>query len=57
VCNVAFCGIPGLITFDDQSPAMASYTGQVTLRGYDNMTGIGTPNGQPFLRALRRLEG
>ena len=59
VCNVAFCrGRPGsLITFDDQSPAMAGYTGQVTLKGYDNMTGIGTPNGQTFINALRKLEG
>ena len=57
VCNVAFCGRLSLITFDDQNPAMAGYTGQVTLRGYDNMTGIGTPRGQAFISALRRLEG
>jgi len=25
----------------------------VTLKGYDNMTGVGTPNGQDFIRALR----
>ena len=36
---------------------MRGYTGQVTLKGYDNMTGIGTPNGQQFISALRRLEG
>ena len=36
---------------------MAGYTGQVTLKGYDNMTGIGTPNGQLFISALRGLEG
>jgi hypothetical protein len=31
------------------------YPGQVTLRGYDNMTGIGPPRGQLFIRALRKL--
>ncbi len=56
-CNVAFCRHLSLITFDDQSPTMAGYTGQVTLKGYDNMTGIGTPRGQAFISALRRLEG
>ena len=57
VCNKAFCGAPALITFDDQNPNMNGYTGQVTLKGYDNMTGIGTPNGQQFLKALRKVEG
>jgi subtilase family serine protease len=57
VCNVQFCGAPSLVTFDDQDPNMAGYTGQVTLKGYDNMTGIGTPNGQFFITALRTLEG
>ena len=57
VCNVSFCGAPSLITFDDQNPNMAGYTGQVTLKGYDNMTGIGTPHGQVFITALRGLEG
>ena len=57
MCNVAACGSPSLITFDDQNPKMFGYKGQVTLKGYDNMTGIGTPNGQSFLRALRTLEG
>jgi subtilase family serine protease len=56
VCNVQFCGAPSLITFDDQDPNMLGYTGQVTLKGYDNMTGIGTPHGQSFITALRRLE-
>jgi len=46
-----------LITFDDQNPNMPGYTGQVTRKGYDNMTGIGTPNGQTFINALRKLEG
>ena len=35
---------------------MAGYTGQVALKGYDNMSGIGTPNGQTFINALRTLE-
>jgi subtilase family serine protease len=56
-CNVAFCRRPSLITFDDQNPNMFGYTGQVTRNGYDNMTGIGTPRGQAFIKALRRLEG
>jgi subtilase family serine protease len=48
--------VPTLTTFDDQSPAMKGYTGQVTLKGYDNMTGLGTPNGPAFIAALRKLE-
>jgi subtilase family serine protease len=47
--------IPSLTTFDDQSPSMKGYTGQVTLPGYDNMTGLGVPNGQVFIKALRGL--
>jgi subtilase family serine protease len=50
-------GGPFLFTFDDQNPNMPHYKGQVTIQGYDNMTGIGTPHGQAFIRALRRLEG
>jgi subtilase family serine protease len=46
-----------LFTFDDQNPTMPQYQGQVTIKGYDNMTGIGTPHGQAFINALRRLEG
>jgi subtilase family serine protease len=57
VCNVQFCGTPSLITFDDQSRAMSGYTGQVTVKGYDNMTGLGTPNGQRFINALRTMAG
>jgi hypothetical protein len=45
-----------LFTFDDQSVNMAGYTGQVTLPGYDNMTGLGTPDGPNFIKALRKLE-
>lgn len=55
-CVDALCGRPLLTTFDDQDPGMSGYTGQVTLKGYDNMTGVGTPNGQKFIRALRHLE-
>jgi subtilase family serine protease len=55
VCDKALCGLPLLTTFDDQSISMSGYTGQVTLPGYDNMTGIGTPDGQNFISALRKL--
>mgnify|MGYP001265018336 CR=1 FL=1 len=57
-----FCGVPDcpfrvLVTNDDQSASLFGYTGQVTLRGYDNMTGVGSPNGAAFISALRRIEG
>ena len=57
-----FCGVPDcpfrvLVTNDDQSTSLLGYTGQVTLRGYDNMTGVGSPDGAAFISALRRLEG
>jgi subtilase family serine protease len=58
--SVGPIGIPSLTalaTFDDQSFSMLGYTGQVTLKGYDNMTGVGTPNGRAFIRHLRRLAG
>jgi subtilase family serine protease len=48
------CG-PALYLLDDQNANMLGYTGQVTLEGYDNMTGLGTPNGQKFIAALRKL--
>jgi hypothetical protein len=35
---------------------MAGYDGQVTLPGYDNMSGIGSPSGQAFISALRARE-
>jgi subtilase family serine protease len=38
-------------TFDYQNPA---YTTQVTAKGYDTMTGLGTPNGLAFVNALRK---
>jgi subtilase family serine protease len=52
-CNARTCGLQILTTFDDQSFAMFGYTGQVSRRGYGNMSGIGTPRGQAFIRALR----
>jgi subtilase family serine protease len=56
VCSGAFnCAIELLGTFDDQNPNMFGYTGQVTLKGYDNMSGVGTPDGQAFITALRSL--
>jgi subtilase family serine protease len=57
VCPARYCYNVILATFDDQNPNMLGYTGQVTLKGYDNMTGIGTPNGQLFIQSLRALEG
>ncbi|HEY2442451.1 MAG TPA: protease pro-enzyme activation domain-containing protein [Streptosporangiaceae bacterium] len=54
------CGNPpvqNLTTFDDQSPQMRGYTGQVTLPGYDNMTGLGAPDGPKFIAALRKVDG
>jgi subtilase family serine protease len=53
-CPAAICQRNVLVTFDDQSP---SITSQVTLPGYDNMTGVGTPNGPAFIRHLRQLAG
>jgi subtilase family serine protease len=38
-------------TFDSQK---TTSTTQVTAKGYDTMTGLGTPNGQAFVMALRR---
>jgi subtilase family serine protease len=53
VCTLSGCRKLTLLTFDDQNPNMTGYTGQVTQKGYDNMTGLGTPNGQSFIAALR----
>jgi subtilase family serine protease len=55
VCGLPMCGMTTLATFDDQSAAIPGYAGQVTLKGYDNMTGVGAPNGQKFITALRDL--
>lgn len=41
----------GMDLFDDQN---RKDTAQVTARGYDTMTGLGTPNGTAFVTALRR---
>lgn len=49
-CPKTLCGVPSLSLFDSQLP---EYTDQVTARGYDTMTGVGTPNGQAFIKALR----
>jgi subtilase family serine protease len=47
----ACIGAPSSVwTFDAEDP---SQTDQVTRRGYDTMTGIGVPNGQRFITALR----
>jgi hypothetical protein len=42
---------PALDVFDSQERA---YTQQVTAKGYDTMTGVGTPNGAAFFTGLRR---
>ena len=56
-CDVAVCGVQGLNVFDVQSTDKAAgYDGQVTLKGYDTMTGLGTPDGQFFIDALRATE-
>ena len=55
-CDARTCGIQLLTTADDQNPNMFGYTGQVTVRGYDNMTAVGTPDGPNFIAALRALE-
>jgi subtilase family serine protease len=50
----ACIGAPSSVwTFDAQPK---EYTDQVTAKGYDTMTGVGTPNGQSFITALRRSE-
>ena len=55
-CDADMCGVLLLTGFDHQSWSMPGYTGQVTARGYDTMTGVGTPNGQKFIAALRTIE-
>lgn len=59
-CDPDDCGSgtgPTIEAFDVQSPSLGKYTGQVTLSGYDTMTGLGTPNGQAFITALRAQRG
>jgi len=41
---------PGIEVFDSQERAC---TQQVTAKGYDTMTGVGTPNGAAFVTGLR----
>jgi subtilase family serine protease len=52
-CAAQACiGAPSSVwTFDDEDPTA---TNQVTAKGYDTMTGVGTPNGQAFINALRK---
>jgi subtilase family serine protease len=54
-CDPYYCGALAVLAFDDQSYDMYGYAGQVTLKGYDNMTGLGMPGGQAFVSALRKL--
>ncbi len=54
-CDADTCGLLLLTTFDNQSWSTSGYTGQVTAPGYDTMTGLGTPQGQPFISDLRSL--
>lgn len=53
-CGNSACGGLSLDPFDVQSTSMAGYSGQLTRKGYDTMTGLGTPNGQSFIAALRK---
>jgi subtilase family serine protease len=56
-CGTGVCHTSFLSLTDDQHISLASgFTGQVTLKGYDNMTGLGTPSGQHFITALREEE-
>ena len=54
VCDYASAG-GAIATIDAENTSMLAYTGQVTRKGYDTMTGLGTPNGQTFIKALRAL--
>jgi subtilase family serine protease len=54
LCDFAVCQVLELNAFDNQSHICTS---QVTLKGYDTMTGVGTPNGQNFINGLRKLDG
>ena len=49
------CGLVELLRLDDQGPFLGT-SGQVTLRGYDNLTGIGVPRWRRFIAALRAVE-
>jgi subtilase family serine protease len=54
-CDVYYCGLLAISSFDNQNFTTPGYNGQVTLKGYDNMTGLGTPAGQTFITDLRAL--
>lgn len=54
-CDPYYCGYLLVFGLDVQSCNATGYSGQVTLPGYDNMTGVGTPNGQDFITGLRKL--
>ena len=54
-CDVVDCGALLLATFDAETYSLLGYTGQVTRPGYGTMAGIGSPNGQNFVYALRKL--
>ncbi|HEV2372284.1 MAG TPA: protease pro-enzyme activation domain-containing protein [Streptosporangiaceae bacterium] len=58
LCPTAFqcSNVPLLAMFDQQTQQMLGYNGQVTAKGYDNMTGVGSPNGQDFISALRTMK-
>lgn len=55
--TVAFCQNPNgaFLELPDYQHQVEGYAGQVTAKGYDNMTGVGVPNGQSFIAALRKL--
>ena len=55
LCDQFYCFAFEISNFDVQSYNMPGYAGQVTLPGYDNMTGVGTPAGQAFITGLRKL--
>jgi subtilase family serine protease len=55
-CAARDCFQRSLNVADDENPRMLDYFGQVTLPGYDSMTGLGTPAGQRFSTVLRLLE-
>ena len=54
-CDDRLCGAK-LLYRSTTRASLLGYSGQVTPKGYDNMTGVGTPNGQQFITALRHLE-
>jgi subtilase family serine protease len=55
LCDPYYCGILYVTDFDVQNYNIYGYNGQVTLPGYDNLTGVGTPAGQAFITGLRKL--